>query len=1267
MSKINHNRYTVSRRSRLELLEMHNNKELAAAVLLLLCVAYCVECAQMITISPNCTQEDDACYSLSKLYADNPESLKLPLDITIVFQSGVHSMTSDIVIRDVDNVTLQFEEYSQIRCVERAELVFMNITNLQIFGLTMNNCGAEINESLATEALFIQTETVITIENGLQATIFAVNIRRFQMDHAMINGSHGYGFLGINIIGESSVANTLINSSNTNSLTDYCMTPGLTISEAAECLGANALFVYNDFPECPARRLSYMLTIVNSTFSHGFNPIGAIQNYVSQGCGLGIVVYQKYYDIQAKVINSTFINNTAKSYGSNIYIRLYMTETNSSVSIYNSHMLYGRSDSDSAPDAIPYSSLVFLHGLYETSLGNHKNCSGLPSDITSTDPADLYPQSTDSSRRQVLLIENSEFYNNIGGAIYVVSFTSLLEVLHTYTVLIRNCTFRENIATRASAMYVLDISSENTKLLEMTVEDSVIKDHTTAVDQVHSSTRSSVNLISSVKRFIFRNCLFTDNSDSVLLVYDSNIYFEGKNIFKNNKAKYGGAAYLAGNSIIYLPPNTRTVFDGNSALERGGALYLTGGNEVAYFFNCQIQVFDPSFMDISKLNITMKFINNTAVEAGDALYGGRIDLCFALAPSQFLYRNQTLKGTQVFNSVTDFSEQPHSSSYVSSDAEKICFCFDDVHNCSTKNLTLSKYPGEVFKLSVVGIGQRDGTVPAVVQTQFNNLQKTRSSCTNALYRVSSLNSMEELYLTASTARANSPSPLLVTVNLLECDNLVGFSLGNESSVCDCEPKLKERGITCNIDSRVITRQPPYWLSNYSNHLLLHDNCPYDYCKPGQVQIVMTEPNISEQCAFNRYGTLCGSCKEGFSHVFGSSRCRQCSNKYLSLLLPFALAGIALVVFLFALDLTVSIGTINGLIFYANIIKINETIFFPAGDSSFFRAFISWLNLDLGIETCFYSGMDSLGKTWLQFTFPFYLWIIVLIIIVLFRYSPRLTKLCGNHSVPVLATIFLLSFTKLLRTVTKVFDFTTLVYPTGRRAVWLYDGNIWYARDGHLALFLFSLIFLLAIAIPYTLLILTVQILRKYSHKRFLRWVNKFMPIFDAYLGPYKNKQGYWTGLLLLVRVILVAVFTANVFGNSAINVFFVLIIAIFLILLNLGQGGVYKRNILTALELSYIVNLALLAAATALVNQIYEKQERIRPVIYTSCTVALVTFIGTLVYHVKVQVMRWCKSPKRENEMEQENYEILADGNSNDNRRPQEVTTTLIEISRDNY
>ena len=56
---------------------------------------------------------------------------------------------------------------------------------------SLSNCGAEINGSLAREAQFIQTETVLKIEKGLQAALFAVNTREFQMDHGM-EGGHGW-------------------------------------------------------------------------------------------------------------------------------------------------------------------------------------------------------------------------------------------------------------------------------------------------------------------------------------------------------------------------------------------------------------------------------------------------------------------------------------------------------------------------------------------------------------------------------------------------------------------------------------------------------------------------------------------------------------------------------------------------------------------------------------------------------------------------------------------------------------------------------------------------------------------------------------------------------------------------------------------------------------------------------------------------------------------------------------------------------------------
>ena len=60
------------------------------------------------------------------------------------------------------------------------------------------------------------------------------------------------------------------------------------------------------------------------------------------------------------------------------------------------------------------------------------------------------------------------------------------------------------------------------------------------------------------------------------------------------------------------------------------------------------------------------------------------------------------------------------------------------------------------------------------------------------------------------------------------------------------------------------------------------------------------------------------------------------------------------------------------LFYANMVKLNEAFFFPNGNIPVVSQFISWLNLDLGIEVCLFDGLDGYLNTWLQFAFPVYL-------------------------------------------------------------------------------------------------------------------------------------------------------------------------------------------------------------------------------------------------------------------------------------------------------
>ena len=192
-------------------------------------------------------------------------------------------------------------------------------------------------------------------------------------------------------------------------------------------------------------------------------------------------------------------------------------------------------------------------------------------------------------------------------------------------------------------------------------------------------------------------------------------------------------------------------------------------------------------------------------------------------------------------------------------------------------------------------------------------------------------------------------------------------------------------------------------------------------------------------------------------MFGTFTCKQCTNIHLFLLILFALMGVALVFLLFACKLTVATGTLSGLVFYTNIVGVNHNIFLPQKSNNPYSVFIAWLNLDFGIDTCFYNGMDTYTKTWLQFVFPVYIWVIVGLMVIASQFSRRFANLLGNNPVPVLATLILFSYTKILRTLITVLYVTYLEYPTYKRWVWLYDANIDYLSGKHIPLFLVAVL------------------------------------------------------------------------------------------------------------------------------------------------------------------------------------------------------------------
>ena len=251
-------------------------------------------------------------------------------------------------------------------------------------------------------------------------------------------------------------------------------------------------------------------------------------------------------------------------------------------------------------------------------------------------------------------------------------------------------------------------------------------------------------------------------------------------------------------------------------------------------------------------------------------------------------------------------------------------------------------------------------------------------------------------------------------------------------------------------------------------------------------------------------------REGYSLVLGTHQCRKCTNFYLVLFIPFAVMGVALVFLLLVCKLTVATGTLSGLVFYANIVGVNCTIFLPVKSTAALSAFIAWLNLDFGIETCLYNGLDAYSKTWLQFVFPVYLWLLVGFIILVSNFSQIFANLLGSNPVSVLATLILLSYTKVICTLIATVYFTNLEYPTHNRSVWLHDANIDYLVKKHIPLFLVSIVVFLFLFLPYTMLFLFGQWLQAISHLRLFSWVKsaRLNPFMDSYHAPYKAKHRY---------------------------------------------------------------------------------------------------------------------------------------------------------------
>ena len=334
----------------------------------------------------------------------------------------------------------------------------------------------------------------------------------------------------------------------------------------------------------------------------------------------------------------------------------------------------------------------------------------------------------------------------------------------------------------------------------------------------------------------------------------------------------------------------------------------------------------------------------------------------------------------------------------------------------------------------------------------------------------------------------------------------------------------------------------------------------------------------------------------------------------------------------AFNMTVAVGTLNGILLYSNIVAANTGAYFLQFTApDFVTVFISWLNLDIGFDICFtttsnyrgFASFNQLYKVLLQLAFPVYVIILVIIVIVASECSSKFAKMIGKgNPVAVLATMILLSFAKLLNAIFKSFSLIYLQPAYGSR-------NVDVMRiENHIATLTetmekvvtyFSLvvtILILLLCVIFTAFVFSWQWLLRYQDKAIFKWVRyqKLSHFLEPYHAPYIAKYRYWTGLLLFVRLLLNLISLLNFSLDPRVDLMAVIFVIGSLILLKgVTAKRVYQNWLLDVMETVIYLNLVAFSVLTWYTLDFGGNQIAVA---YMSVMIIFILLLGVIVFHV---------------------------------------------------
>lgn len=1164
-------------------------------------------------VTPNVTTTicpGTPCFELNT-YVRNSSSY-FSSDAVFIFLPGTHVLDSIVMVANKDNIQMigssnltqysisakvleyHFDAYDKDSSVTYQEsstevlctgynntgFVFSNITNLSLINITFLSCGTYSN----------LTDKI--------AGIHTINTYNLVMEGMSIQNSTGYGLLGVNMFGHtkitrsSFIANnqivkeTLIRGKandfkcNGKPYTNNTIYYGNSDPALA---GGNMVIQYKDNGNSKeVSHIDLFALVVSLGIDANFcdsTHCSYDQNYL--GTGLSLILSHNTYFVNISIQNSTFYRNQA-SYGANIYMYLAAQSASFSITLCNVFSIQALSILGGVFVSYEFTYTqrpvyFFLKMQRMTFECNYAVQDGSSFAIVTTGGNQFTSQ---------IVVENCHFKSDYvertqmhaGAAMDFMIGNSLIN-----TTLI-GCVITDMLQTKV-ALSAVSESKGQFQICGCNLADSKISlksfiEFFIINSEFRNSQISAINVmvITLNGNITFSSSVYSQNGGAIFLLAATLVFAPQSSItFFNNSAMYGGAIYMADQSFLNYSSPTNVTFIHNSALVSGGAIHVVSTissqlHEMPCFFQ---YTYEHTIG-----GIYVYFDSNFAGEAGSAIYGGNIDFCT-------LHNCKVCSSGTAFNRAHHFGYHDNSTSLISSDPQSVCICNKrDERECTNSTAIKIVYPGERITLSFVTIGQRNGISPGTVimynhtTIPFTSAFISTKRCTD--FNIPNIARNGSLYLSTELSYnvGRSIYGINISLSVLPCP--AGFSIDHSSSSCTCDPFLLQYVQLCNISNQTITKSRSTWIGYNSQSILSAiDPCPSDYCTDTNNISVF---HFDSQCNYNRVGVACGQCPDNFSMTFGTSQCKPCTNFNLMLVIAFALMGIALIVFLAMFNLTVSSGTINGIILYAFVIRLYDHVFFPTSYGAYGRVldflsvFIAWLNLDFGIEACFYNGMTSQAKIWLQFSFLFYMIVLVAAIILVSRFSSAISRICRYNMVSVISTLIVLFYAKLLRIVATIFTYTNLLQSANTTTwshayVWYYDSAMPYFGLQHGLLFTAASVVTIVFILPYTTVMLLTPCLVSKSHWKVMCWMNRLKPVIDCYEAPFKDRYRFWTGATLFYRIVFSVMF--SLFTNKQPTIVLLVIVVIHAFMIVMVGLAIYKHWLVSIMEGFFHINIVI--------------------------------------------------------------------------------------------